>query len=217
MAQKSLLSVLIMEVRRLIKGRWLQKLAICSVFAVFAAKAEAGGLIVPTVTAQPSNTNVLNGDTATFTVSAQCLLNAIGSVTWYYTSNNTTKVVATDSFLVTLFSVSSTLTVNNVSSNNVGSYYAVIQDLLGGTVKSSTAALGIIPPVTALTAGSGMMSKGFKLKFSGPTGSNLVVQASSDLVHWTPISTNVLTGGSVTYTDTVAQTQPRRFYRAMLK
>jgi hypothetical protein len=37
------------------------------------------------------------------------------------------------------------------------------------------------------------------------------------MVHWSPISTNVITGGSVTYTDAVAKTQSGRFYRARLK
>lgn len=207
-----------MEFRRPAKSHWLRKVAICLVFAVFAANARAGGLLPPTITGQPSDTSVQNGDTATFNMSAGCLLSAIGSVTWYCGN----KPVYTETYLLTLFSVSSTLTINNVSSNNVGSYYAVVQDLLGGTVKTSSANLSLIPPVAAVTGGSGMMSKGFKLQFTGPVGSNLVIEATSDMVHWTPLSTNVLSssggkGGNVTYTDTVAKAFSSRFYRGRLK
>jgi hypothetical protein len=206
-----------MEFRSQINRFWSKKMAICLFFAIFVAKVEAGGIVTPSITAEPSNTNVLNGDTASFTMSAGCLLSAIGSVTWYYTNNDNVKPVATNTFLVSLLSVSSTLTINNVSSNNAGNYYAVVADLLGGTVKTSSATLGIIPPVTALTSESVMMPKGFKLQFSGPTGSNLVIEATSDMVHWSPISTNVITSGSVTYTDTVAKAQSSRFYRAFIK
>lgn len=202
-----------MEFRRPIRSNWLRKVAICLVFAIFmVAKVEAG-LVVPTITAQPSNTSVQNGDTTTFSMSAGCLLSAIPSVVWY--CNN--KPVYTNSYLLTLFSVSSTLTLNHVSTNNAGSYYAVVSDLLGGSVKTATATLSITPPVAAVAGGSGMITKGFKLQFSGPTGSNLVIEATADMVHWTSISTNLLTGGSVTYTDTIAKTVTSRFYRARLK
>lgn len=204
-----------MEFRRPISCRWLQNLTISLVFAVFAVKARAGGIVTPSITAQPSNTSVQKGDTATFSMSAGCLLSAIGSVSWYCGTN--TKPVYTETYLVSLFSISSTLTISNVSTNDAGSYYAVVTDLLGGSVKTSSATLTISPPVAAVTSGSGMMSKGFKLQFSGPTGSNLVIEATSDMVHWSPISTNVLTGGSVTYTDVVARTLSGRFYRARLK
>lgn len=202
-----------MEFRRPIRSRWLQNLAICLVFGFFMVANVEAGIVVPTITAQPSNTTVQKGDTATFSMSAGCLLSAIGSVTWYCG----TKPVYTNAFLVSLFSVSSTLTINNVSTNDVGSYYAVVTDLLGGSVKTSSATLSITPPVAAVTSGSAMMSKGFKLQFSGPIGSNLVIEATSDMVHWSPISTNVLTSGSVTYTDVVAKTLSGRFYRAKLK
>jgi hypothetical protein len=207
-----------MDFRSQINGHWLKKLAICLVFAIFfMAKANAG-VIVPTITGQPSDTSVQKGDTASFTVSAECLLNAIGSVTWYCTSNNVTRPVATNTFLVTLLTINNTLTINNVSSNNVGNYYAVVANLLANTIKSSSASLGIAPPVIAQTTNSVMMAKGFKLQFSGPVGSNLVIQATSDMVHWSPILTNVIpSSGSVTYTDAVAKTLPGRFYRAMLK
>lgn len=206
-----------MEFRSRINGHLLKKIAICLIFGLFVAANVEAGLIAPTITAQPSNTSVQNGDTASFTMSAECTLSLIGSVTWYYTSNNTTRAVYTNTFLVALGSISSTLTINYASSNNVGSYYAEAEDLLGGIVKTSSATLSVTPPLAAVTSGSAMISKGFKLQFSGPTGSNLVIQATSDMVHWSPISTNVIVGGSVTYTDTVAKTMSGRFYRAMLK
>lgn len=62
-----------------------------------------------------------------------------------------------------------------------------------------------------------MIQQGFRLQYNAPVGSNVVIEATSDLSHWSPISTNVATTGSVTYTDTVAKVVSSRFYRAKLQ
>jgi hypothetical protein len=206
-----------MEFRHQISRLWFQKIAIFVIFSLFTVSEARAGLIVPTITVQPVGTNVQNGDTATFNISASCLLSLISSVTWYCNSN----VVQTTAGL-SLGTINSTLTLNKVSSANAGKYYAVIEDLLGGTVTSSKVVLDVLPPATntviiAIPAGTGMVTNGFKLEFSAPTGSNVVIQASSDLSSWSSISTNVAVGGSVSYTDTAAKTVSCRFYRAMMK
>lgn len=51
---------------------------------------------------------------------------------------------------------------------------------------------------------------------NGPAGSNYLVQFSSNLVNWLPLSTHTISaGGSTLITDPSMRNQPRRFYRAM--
>jgi len=53
-----------------------------------------------------------------------------------------------------------------------------------------------------------------KLAFSGPTGSSIVLQTSSDLVQWSDLAIfNNLPAGQVTYIDTPPPTVSTRFYR----
>jgi len=56
---------------------------------------------------------------------------------------------------------------------------------------------------------------GFQLTVEGAPGTNMVIiQASTDLVHWKPLSTNAPIKGSVQYLDTSAAGFAQRFYRA---
>jgi hypothetical protein len=48
---------------------------------------------------------------------------------------------------------------------------------------------------------------------TGAQGENHILQASSDLVHWTNLHTNAL---PIVYVDSAASQFPMRFYRAML-
>ncbi len=210
-----------MERKRQRNVRCLQKIAICLVFfgLLTTTQAQIGLLPPPTISVQPLDTNVLNGGTATFTVSAYTTLGVINSVTWLFNG----KPVPTSNTVVTLqgallsSTIGSTLTVSHVSSTDVGNFSVQITSLLSGTATSQNAALGILPTVTAVTEGSGMVTNGFKMEFSGPTGSNVVIEASSDLKTWVPIWTNVITGGVVSCIDTAAKAYPNRYYRAKLE
>ena len=70
---------------------------------------------------------------------------------------------------------------------------------------------------TLLSNVTSLVSKGFTIQLSAPAGSTVVIEASSDLVHWIPISTNSAPNGSVSYTDTAATNLPARYYRAMVQ
>ena len=217
-----------MEYKQRQNRRWIQKMVIFLVFGLFiTARAEAQilGLGPPVITVQPMGTNVQNGDTVTFTTSAYCTLGDICAVTWVFKNGKLpTNATVTVSGLGTT-TVSSTLTLKNASSACAGNYSVEIEDeLLGGllglttaTATSQNATLGIIPTVTAVPSGTGMVSSGFKLEFSAPTGSNVVIEASSDLKTWVPISTNVVAGGIVSYIDAAAKAHSSRFYRALIK
>jgi hypothetical protein len=54
----------------------------------------------------------------------------------------------------------------------------------------------------------------FQLTINGVPGQTIVLQASTNLIQWTPVRTNVLSTASVTNSDSV--TFPNRYYRAVL-
>lgn len=63
--------------------------------------------------------------------------------------------------------------------------------------------------------GAGLTPGGFQLGVEGAQGTNLVIiQASTDLVHWLSLSTNAPIQGTVQYVDTSAPGFGQRFYRA---
>ena len=83
-------------------------------------------------------------------------------------------------------------------------------NLLRGTntwsVTISLNELGLIDPL--------FLSDGrFRLTVTGNAPQGFVIQASTNLVNWTPLSTNNLSGGRFDYTNS-SQTNTARFYRA---
>ena len=54
-----------------------------------------------------------------------------------------------------------------------------------------------------------------QLQFIGATGSNYVLQASTNLVNWTPMATNPATTTGIIFIDPKSSNYPARFYRAM--
>jgi hypothetical protein len=69
--------------------------------------------------------------------------------------------------------------------------------------QSPRAATGIIP------------GGGFNLAAAGPDGAWFHVEASTDLVHWTPICTNQVVNGSIDFVDPDAAANPLRYYRTV--
>ena len=55
----------------------------------------------------------------------------------------------------------------------------------------------------------------FELGFAGVTGSNYVLQASTNLINWTPISTNNATTNFFNLLDPDATNFQERFYRVL--
>jgi hypothetical protein len=56
----------------------------------------------------------------------------------------------------------------------------------------------------------------FGFDVSGPSGSNVVIQASTDLHTWIPLHTNLLGSGLLYFSDPQSTTNVRRFYRGQL-
>ena len=71
----------------------------------------------------------------------------------------------------------------------------------------------IVPPVISFGQAPLLTQSGFNFMVQGPIGSNCVVQASTDLVNWQPV-TNFSSKAWLTYiTDSTATNHPYRFYR----
>ena len=93
--------------------------------------------LYPQIATQPSSQAVENGDNATFSVTVTGQTNAL-NYTWYFTNNVSTNQ------LTNFFSTSLTgsLTLTGMTSNNVGGYYAVVTNLYGAAT-STVATLAV--------------------------------------------------------------------------
>ena len=74
------------------------------------------------------------------------------------------------------------------------------------------------PPSLAITtnAAFGFTNGVFGFNIIGPAGSNVVIQASTDLKTWIPLQTNPLGSGLFYFSDSQSTTNVQRFYRAQL-
>src|ERR1035438_5983942 len=55
----------------------------------------------------------------------------------------------------------------------------------------------------------------FVLQVQGQAGVPYVIQTSSDLVNWIPVSTNLLTGNVLNLTNAISSVSPQQFWRAV--
>jgi hypothetical protein len=75
-------------------------------------------------------------------------------------------------------------------------------------------ALFLVQPVNFTTAG--FLANGqFELGFTGAVGSNYVLQASTNLINWTPLSTNLALTNFFNLLDPNATNFPSRYYRVL--
>jgi mono/diheme cytochrome c family protein len=71
----------------------------------------------------------------------------------------------------------------------------------------------IVPPLNNFFAPGFLANGTFQMQYWGPAGQTYVLQGSSDLINWTPLSTNVPAAAPFTLVDPAAATAPCRFYR----
>ncbi len=76
-----------------------------------------------------------------------------------------------------------------------------------------------VPTPVAITTGAafGFTNGVFGFNVIGPSGSNVVIQASTDLQTWIPLQTNLLGSGPFQFSDTNAPANVQRFYRVGLQ
>jgi uncharacterized repeat protein (TIGR03803 family) len=110
-----------------------------------------------------------------------------------------------------------TLSIINAQIVDAGSYQAVLTNFNGATT-SSVVTLSITNvPVSFLTT-AGALSYGggqFSMQLTDLTGQGaVVIEASTNLIEWTPIYTNASGFGAAPFIDSAAGNFPVRFYRA---
>jgi hypothetical protein len=74
----------------------------------------------------------------------------------------------------------------------------------------------VIPITLGFNTAQPLSADGFLLTVQGPRGSNYVIQVSSDLINWQPLTNFVSTNATMYFQDTTATNYSRRFYRALL-
>jgi sugar lactone lactonase YvrE len=107
-----------------------------------------------------------------------------------------------------------TLVLNDVGFGNAGAYDVVVSSLYGSVTSSVVnLTIGIILSAPQVTAGN----TNFTFLLSGLSGSNYVLQVSTDLVNWSSVSTSTLPmGGTMTLSNAISGYN-RRFYRAFMQ
>jgi hypothetical protein len=72
-------------------------------------------------------------------------------------------------------------------------------------------------PVAIITSAAlGFTNGMFGFDVIGPSGSNVVIQASADLHTWIPLQTNLLGSGPLHFSDSQSPDNVQRFYRIQL-
>jgi hypothetical protein len=109
------------------------------------------------------------------------------------------------------------LSLTNVQWADAGGYDLVVSNYYG-MVTSVVAALTVNGPAILVNNGNfGLGPNGFRFDVGCMPGQTVVIQASTNLVGWLPVQTDVVTSaGIVGFTDGDAGTVPQRFYRAVL-
>ena len=67
-----------------------------------------------------------------------------------------------------------------------------------------------------MDAAFGFTNRVFGFDVTGPSGSNVVVQASADLQTWIPLQTNLLINGSFYFSDPQGTNYSHRYYRLQM-
>ncbi len=98
----------------------------------------------------------------------------------------------------------------------VDTFTYVIRDSQGATASATVSV--VITNASGLTpvqfASAGYRNHAGYFTLTAPAGTNVVIEASTDLQHWSPVATNAVPHGFLNYTDTLAPNYAQRFFRA---
>lgn len=168
--------------------------------SVFSSNATLTVLPPFTVSPHPQSVATNVGGSATFTVGAS----GSGPFTYQWTFNGATITGQT----------ATSLALSGLQLTNSGNYACVVSSPQG-SITSSNATLTVFNP---FTVGSAAFQLGglFQMTASGDNGRSYRLESSTNLVTWTPVVTNAVSGGSATFTDSTAAGKVLRFYRIVL-
>jgi len=150
----------------------------------------------PVITAQPQAGIVTQGSPVSFAVAAT----AQNPLTYQWSKDGVPISSATNA----------TLLIPNVQPSQAGLYTVAISNGFTGVI-STPAALAVVS--TSGPGAPGFTSNQFGFGLSGPAASSFVVEASTNLQTWQPLSTNTFGVGLFQFVDPGSITNPIRFYR----
>jgi hypothetical protein len=155
-------------------------------------------LVPPSITTQPADCTNVVGATVNFNVVAD----GTAPLIYQWQSNGTNLVDATNA----------TLTLNNITLDQAGTYSVTITNL-AGSVTSSNAILSVYASAAAMLDGYSYSSaNGFQFQVAGVPGFNYAVQESTNLIDWMSLITNT---SPFIFVDTNAASFPQQFYRTI--
>lgn len=165
--------------------------------------------IGPNITLQPMGQTKPIASLVQFSAAA----NGTAPLAYQWTKNS---LPVTDSGNI-VGSQSNRLIILSAQPSDIGGY-ALVATNGYGSATSGTASLAISPMVYIANSPTslGFTNGGFSFKIIGPTGQDVVVQASSNLVDWLPIQTNQVGDQPFQFADSEGDLWPTRFYRAVL-
>jgi hypothetical protein len=152
--------------------------------------------VPPTLVLQPVNQTVRIGKNVTFSASAN------GTEPLFYQWRLNGSNISTGAILA----------LSNVQTNSAGSYSVVVTNI-AGSIQSTNAVLVVtLPPQfqAPSIASNGVVL----LNFNGDSGTNYLIESSSNLVDWLPLTNVVATNGTANLLDADATNASGRFYRA---
>jgi hypothetical protein len=102
----------------------------------------------------------------------------------------------------------------DVNATQAGPYRVLVSNA-AGSVLSQAAVLTVVNQATQLSLGNPRTtSRGFEFRISANPGRTYLVESSTNLVTWSPVtSLTVDAGGSALFLDNGAGNRPRGFYR----
>jgi len=108
----------------------------------------------------------------------------------------------------------------NITTTNAGNYSVVVTGPYGmvtSMVATLTVSIPTTPPqIIVNDSAFGILSNRFGFNISGTIGQMIFVEGSTNLLNWTPLSTNVVQVNPYYFNDPWSTNFGSRFYRARL-
>lgn len=136
-----------------------------------------------------------------------------------YTSEPTVQIDPPNGLLIG--QTTQLLKLNGVATGDAGKYYVIVTNDFGSVTSSVVTLTVTIPstPPRIITSGTnfGVANRRFGFDIAGLPGQTIVVDASTNLVNWTPVITNAIVSDPVYFSDPNTTNYLERFYRARLQ
>lgn len=162
---------------------------------------EPGADATPVIFAQPQAQGATVGSRVSFRVEA--VSNSQLSFQWRKNGSS-----ITDGGRIT-GATTDTLTISDLQLSDLANYSVIMTNGVGWTNSSDTALMLINQTDGSL----GFRFNQFGFNLYGPSGTVAVVEASTNLLNWLPLSTNTLGGSAFYFTDPGSPARPSRWYR----